>query len=210
MDLRRLQRDKFGVQIPRVIHPQVYTAYKMMPVIREIRVAMRTTQDPRSLVEIVRKSIAGIDRAVPVFQIQTLSEELFDSVAPRRFNLALLAIFAASALLLALIGIYGVIAYLVAQRTTEIGIRMALGASRHSILRLVVRQGMSMILTGIVVGLLSAAGASRAMSNMLYDVRPGDAATFVSVSAVIMLTALAACIGPALRAALLDPIRAMK
>ncbi len=190
--------------------PQVYTAYQMIPVMREIRIALRTGLDPLSLAESIRKAVAGIDKAVPVFQVQTLAQELSNSVASRRFNLALLAIFAATALLLAIIGIYGVIAYLVSQRTTEIGIRMALGASRTSILQMVVHQGMRMVLIGIGIGLLSSATLTKVISNMLYGVSPGDPATFLSVAAAITLTALLACMGPALRAALVDPMVSLR
>ena len=219
---RRLQGAFIGATIVGVVadfkdfeldiesEPQVYTAYQMIPVLRQVRIALRTSRAPLSLAETVRKAVAGIDKTVPVFQVQTLAQELYNSVAERRFNLALLAIFAATALLLAIIGIYGVIAYLVAQRTTEIGIRMALGAPRLSILRMIVRQGMRMVLIGIAIGLLSAAGLTRVMSNMLYGVKPGDSATFLSVAAIITLTALLACLGPALRAALVDPMVSLR
>lgn len=190
--------------------PQVYTSFKMIPVLRAVRIAIRTSRDPLSLAETIRKAVAGIDKTVPVFQVQTLAQELSDSVASRRFSLALLAVFAATALLLAIVGIYGVIAYLVAQRTSEIGIRMALGAPRISILRMIVRQGMRMVLIGIAVGLLSAAGVTRVMANMLYGVTPGDATIFVLAATAIALTALLACIGPALRAALVDPMVALR
>ncbi len=134
--------------------PQVYTAYQMMPVLREVRIALRTATDPLAVTETVRKTVSEIDKNVPVFQVQTLAQELSNSVTARRFNLALLAIFAGTAVLLSAIGIYGVIAYLVAQRTAEIGIRMALGAPRKSILQLVVKQGMRMVLVGIALGLV--------------------------------------------------------
>lgn len=173
---------------------------------RQVRIALRTSRAPLSLAQAVRKTVARIDKSVPVFQIQTLAQELYNSVAERRFNLALLAIFAATALLLAIIGISGAIAYLVAQRTTEIGIRMALGAPRLSILRMVVREGMRIVLIGIAIGLFSAASLTRVMANMLYGVTPGDSATFLSVAAIITFTALLACMGPALRAALVDPM----
>jgi predicted permease len=190
--------------------PQVYTAYPMIPVLREVRIALRTYGDPLPRAEGIRKAVAGIDNTVPVFQIQTLAQELYNSVSARRFNLALLAIFAGTALLLAIVGVFGVIAYLVARRTTEIGIRMALGAPRASILQMVVRQGMRMVLIGVAIGLLSAAGFTRVMSNMLYGVTPGDAPTFFLVAAIISLTALLACVGPALRAALVDPLIALR
>ncbi len=113
-------------------------------------------------------------------------------------------------MLLAIIGIYGVIAYLVAQRTPEIGIRMALGATRHSILQMVVRQGMRMVLAGVSLGLLAASGLTRLMSSMLNGVKTGDPVTFALVAGAISITALLACIGPALRAAWIDPMVALR
>ncbi len=190
--------------------PEVYTAYQMMPVMREVRVALRTGRDPMAIAGTVRKAVSGIDKNVPVFQVQTLAQELSNSVAARRFNLALLGVFAATAVLLAAIGIYGVIAYLVAQRTAEIGIRMALGAPRNSILRMVVRQGMRMVMAGIGSGLAIAAALTRLMSNMLYGVRAGDPATFAWVAGAIALTAFVACVGPAVRAAWMDPMAALR
>ncbi len=190
--------------------PQVFTAYQMIPVLREVRIALRTARDPLAIAETVRKAVSGIDQNVPVFQVQTLAEELSNSVAARRFNLALLAIFAATAVLLAAIGIYGVIAYLVAQRTPEIGIRMALGAPRLSILQMVVHQGMRMVLIGIAFGLALAAAITRLMANMLYGVKAGDPVTFCLVAGAIAFVALLACIGPALRAAWIDPISALR
>lgn len=190
--------------------PQVFTAYQMMPVMRSVRIAMRTARDPLVMAETVRKAVSNIDKNVPVYQVQTLAQELSNSVAARRFNLALLVVFAAAAVLLAIIGIYGVIAYLVAQRTPEIGIRMALGATRHSILQMVLRQGMRMVLVGVLLGLVVAGGFTRLMSHMLYGVNAGDPATFAIVAIAILISALLACIGPALRAAWIDPMAALR
>jgi len=198
------------IQLDAENQPQIYTAYEMIPVMREVHLALRTASAQSSLAETVRKAVAGIDKSVPVFQVRTLAQALSDSVAGRRFNLALLAIFAGTALLLSLIGIYGVIAYLTSQRTTEIGIRMALGASRGSILQMILGQGMRMVLLGIGAGLFSAAILTKVMSTMLYGVDPGDPATFFSVAAVIAFTALLACTGPALRAALADPMVSLR
>jgi ABC-type antimicrobial peptide transport system permease subunit len=186
--------------------PQVFTAYQMMPVMRGVHIAMRTAKDPLAIGEKVRKAVSDIDQNVPVYQVQTLAQELFNSVAVRRFNLALLAVFAATALILAIIGIYGVIAYLVAQRTSEIGLRMALGATRRSILHMVVRQGMRMVLVGVTLGLLAASGLTRLMAHMLYGVKAGDPATFAMVAGAISVPALLACVGPAL----IDPMVALR
>jgi predicted permease len=198
------------VQLDAESQPQLYTTYQLTPVLREVRIALRTAKDPLTLIETVRKTVSGIDANVPVFQVQTLAQELSNSVAARRFNLALLVTFAGTAVLLAIIGIYGVIAYLVAQRTAEIGIRMALGAPRHAILLMITRQGMSMVLTGIAFGLMTAAVVTRLLAKMLYGVQTGDAATFALTAGLIAFIALLACVGPALRAALIDPMVALR
>ncbi len=190
--------------------PQVFTAYQMVPVLRGVRIALRTARDPLGMAKTVRKAVSDIDKNVPVYQVQTLAQELSKSVAGRRFNLALLTVFAATAVLLAVIGIYGVIAYLVTQRTPEIGIRMALGATRLSILHMVVKQGMRLVLFGVLLGLLVATGFTRLMSHMLYGVKTGDPATFAIVAGAILISALLACIGPGLRAAWIDPIVALR
>ena len=140
----------------------------------------------------------------------TLEQALADSIAPRRFSLILLGTFAASALLLALIGIYGVIAYAVAQRTHEIGVRMALGAQRRQVVRMVVRQGMAIALAGIALAIAAALAMTRVLTSLLYEVTPTDPATFAGVAIILAATALAACGGPALKAALVDPIVALR
>ncbi|MBV9764206.1 MAG: FtsX-like permease family protein [Acidobacteriaceae bacterium] len=190
--------------------PQVFTDYRLIPGMRGVRIALRTSRDPLAIAETVRKAISSIDKNVPVSQVQTLAQELSNSVAARRFNLALLVVFAATAVLLAIVGIYGVIAYLVAQRTPEIGIRIALGASRRSILQMVVQQGMLMVLVGVCGGLVAASVLTRLMSHMLYGVKAGDPTTFALVAGAIAITALLACIGPALRAAWIDPMAALR
>ncbi len=138
--------------------PEVYMAYEWSPVVRTVRVVVRISGDARLAASSIRKLISDIDRAQPVYELQTLEQALSDSIAPRRFNMFLLGTFAATALLLALIGIYGVIAYSVAQRTNEIGIRRALGAQRGDIVGMVVWQGMRMALAGIGLGLAAAFG----------------------------------------------------
>lgn len=190
--------------------PEVYTGYAMAPVIRSIRVVVRTSADPKSLASPLRKMISNIDKDVPVFQLQTLEQELSNSIAPRRFNLALLAAFAGTAVLLALIGIYGVIAYLVTQRTPEIGIRMALGAKRREIVRLILSHGMEMVLIGILIGAISSIALTRLMTAMLYGVKPGDPGTFAAVAILLATTALLACLVPAIRSALVDPLVALR
>jgi putative ABC transport system permease protein len=171
---------------------------------------IRTTGDPAAAAPAIRALLSGADRTVPLFDVRPLDAALADSVAPRRFNLILLGTFAASALLLALIGIYGVIAFAVAQRTQEIGVRMALGAQRRDVVRMVVWQGMAIASAGIVLGIAAALASTRVLASLLYEVTPTDPATFASVAGLLAVTALAACGGPALKAALVDPIVALR
>ncbi len=190
--------------------PEVYAAYQMAPRISFMTVMVRTSGDPKPLAPEIRKLVSGIDANVPAYQIETLERELADSIAPRRFNMFLLSSFAGVALLLALIGIYGVIAYSVAQRTHEIGIRMALGAQRSEVVGMMVRQITGIASGGIVIGLAAALGLTRLMASLLYGVKAHDPQTFAAVAVVLAVTALVACLGPAIQAALVDPIVALR
>ena len=154
--------------------------------------------------------VSRVDSSQPVYEFQTLEDELADSIAPRRFNLFLLAAFAGTALVLALIGIYGVIAYSVSQRTREIGIRLALGARRQEIVGMVVRQGMALALAGIAAGVAAALGFTRLMASLLYGAKPNDAWTFVAVALALAATALVACWLPAVKAARVDLLTALR
>jgi putative ABC transport system permease protein len=189
---------------------ELYVPYATAPLLAAFGFVVRVDGDPLTLAPAIRKAVAEIDRTQPIFGVMTLEQALADSIAPRRFNLTLLGTFAASALLLALIGIYGVIAYAVAQRTHEIGVRMALGAQRREVVRMVVRQGMAIALTGITLGIAAAFAVTRVLTSLLYEVTPTDPATFAGVAALLAVTALAACGGPALKAALVDPIVALR
>lgn len=176
----------------------------------KMTVAIRMPGDPLGITSIVRKNIAGIDPAQSVYDMETLQRALADSVAPRRFNLFLLGGFAMAALLMALVGVYGVIAYSVTQRTREIGIRMALGAQRSEVLRMIVAQGIGIALWGIAVGLGAALGLTRLMGGLLYDVAPNDPQTFAVIAIALAATVLLASWGPALKAARLDPLVALR
>ena len=140
----------------------------------------------------------------------TMDERLSNSVAGRRFNLLLLGVFAALALLLAGIGVYGVISYVVTQRTHEIGIRMALGAQTSDVLRLFIKQGMTLVLLGVGLGLLGAIALTRVMTSLLFGLSANDPLTFASVALLLSLIALLACYVPARRAARIDPLVALR
>jgi predicted permease len=189
--------------------PEVYVPYSREPP-GAFTAVVRTSDDPTTLMAAMRMTLLGIDRALPVYDMQTLDQALADSIAPRRFNLFLLTVFAAAALGLALIGTYGVTAYSVAQRTHEIGIRMALGADRRDVVSLVVRQGFAMSLVGIFVGVIAATLLTRVMTSLLYDVRPTDPWTFAIAAVGLTLTALTASLVPARRAARIDPAETLR
>ena len=166
--------------------------------------------DASQLTQAARAEVKAFDPAQIIWRVQTLEQLLGTSVAPRKFNTLLLAIFASVALILAAIGLYGVMSYSVSWQTHEIGIRMALGANRANVLRLVVRQGMKMTLVGLALGLIGAFFMSRVLIGMLYGVSPTDPLTFGGVSVVLLAVALLACLIPARRATRVDPIVALR
>lgn len=188
--------------------PEAYFPYSDMRRLDGASVLAKLS-DP-SAAAAIPKVVADIDPTQPVYQVRTIEQALSDSIAPRRFNLFLLGAFATAAVLLALIGIYGVIAYAVVQRTHEIGVRIALGAGVSEVTGMVLRQGLSIALVGIAVGLLAAQALTRLMESMLFDVRPNDPLTFATVTAALATTALLACLVPALRAARVDPLTALR
>jgi putative ABC transport system permease protein len=170
----------------------------------------RTTGDPASAAAVVRNEVASIDRDQPVSNILTMDQRIADSVGPRRFNMLLLSLFAMLALLLAAIGIYGVMAFSVAQRTHEIGVRMALGARSGDVLKLIVSNGFNLALIGIAIGLIVAFAATRLISTLLYGVKATDPMTFLIDAVVLAGVALLACYIPARRATKVDPLVALR
>ena len=171
---------------------------------------LRTAGDPLSLATAVRAAVREVDPALPVYQVMTMTERLSNSVAARRFNLMLLGAFAGLALLLAGVGVYGVISYVVTGRTHEIGIRMALGAQSADVLRLFIKQGMTLVTLGVGLGLFGAFALTRVMSSLLFAVGPKDPLTFAAVAVLLSLIALLACWIPARRAARVDPLIALR
>jgi putative ABC transport system permease protein len=171
---------------------------------------VRTTTDPRSLTESVRAQVAALDRDLPVFDAMTMEDWRSLSVTPQKIGGTVMAAFSGFALVLAAMGLFGVIAYAVSERTHEIGIRMALGAGRGEIFRLVVGQGMLLALVGLLLGLPLALGMGRAVAGLLYGVAPNDFTTFAGVAGILAAVALAACYIPARRAMGVDPIVALR
>jgi putative ABC transport system permease protein len=171
---------------------------------------LRTAVDPLTLSTAVRRAIQAVDREVPASSIRTMEDYLAASVAPRRFNLWLLTIFAGAALVLAATGLYGVISCGVTQRRREIGIRMALGAQGGDVLRLVIGQGMAMTLWGVTLGLLAALGMTRLMKSLLFAVSATDPLTFLLTTWLLTVVALLACWIPARRAMKVDPMVALR
>jgi putative ABC transport system permease protein len=172
--------------------------------------AVRTTGDPAAMIRTVKRAVYAVDRDQPVFNVRTMGQVIDDSTAPRRVTLALLGIFALVALVLASIGIYGVMSYTVGQRTHEIGIRIAMGAETRGVLRLVVGHGMRLALAGVASGLVLALAATRVVSSLLYGISRTDPAIFAGTSAALLLVALAACYLPARRAARVDPVVSLR
>lgn len=189
---------------------ELYIPYRQLPLLQTSDVVIRTKGDPGALAPDLRKRISGIDRAQPVVEVTTLEQELADSIAPRRFNMLLLAIFAGIAVVLAAVGIYGVMSYAVTQRTQEIGVRIALGARQDEVVRMVVRQGMGVVASGVGAGLLAALGLTRLMAGLLYEVKPSDPQTLGVVCVALAGAALLACWLPARRAAGVDPVVALR
>jgi putative ABC transport system permease protein len=192
--------------------PEMYVPYtqKPWPSLLTMHVAMRTRQDPASVIASAREAVHSVDADLPVAKAATLMALLDDSMTKPRFSMLLLSGFAALALLLASVGMYAVISYGVAQRTREIGIRIALGAKRSDVFAMVILQGARLAAVGIVAGLLIALGVTQLMTSFLYGVRPTDPVTYLAVSALLVGVALLACWIPARRAMRVDPIVALR
>jgi ABC-type antimicrobial peptide transport system permease subunit len=173
-------------------------------------VTVRTEGDPGQALLPLRDAIGGLGSQYAIFGAQTMPEIVTDSLGRQRFTMVLFAIFGGLALLLAVIGIYGVVSYLVGQRTGELGLRMALGAQRGDILRLILAGGGRLTGVGIALGTACALGLTRLMEGLLYQVRPTDPPTFIAVGLGLVAVALAACTVPARRASRVDPMVALR
>jgi putative ABC transport system permease protein len=192
------------------VQPALYLAAQQSPVWGVSLVIKTNVVDPLSLTTAVRNEIRKLDPELPVTQVRTMEERLSRAIAQPRFRTTLIAIFAAVALVLACVGIYGVISYSVTQRTHEIGIRMALGAGRRNVLKLVIGQGAWLAIIGVAFGLGGAFALTRLMAGLLFGVTPTDAATFISAPLGLIFVALLASYIPARRATKVDPLVALR
>ena len=177
---------------------------------RAMTIVARSKSDPGAIAGPLRAAVTSVDKSLPVYALKPMTEYLRDSLSRRRFNLILLSIFGGVALVLATVGIYGVISYGVTQRTHEMGLRMALGAQSHDVLKLVVRHGMLLALAGVGIGLLGASAMTRLMKSLLFNVGTTDPLTFLVIALLMTLIALLACMIPALRATRVDPLIALR
>jgi putative ABC transport system permease protein len=189
--------------------PQMYLNLYQRPA-KDLAIFLRGRLDTAAIPVQVREQVQAVNPELPVFGAQTLDDVLSASLSVRRFSMEMVALFALTALLLAGLGIYGVISYIVSARTHEIGIRIALGAQTKDILRMVIYQGLQLAVAGAAVGLVGALIVSHLMAGLLYGVRPTDPLTFAGVALLLMGVALVACYIPAQRAIRVDPLVALR
>jgi putative ABC transport system permease protein len=189
--------------------PEYYVPHAQIP-LDAMTLVVKSDNDPRGLIGAIQNEVRALDKDLPVFNIKMLDDYVASSVAQPRFNTLLLAIFAGLALILTAVGLYGVMSYSVAQRTHEIGIRMALGARAEDVLKMIVGQGMALTLIGMAIGLCAAFALTRLMASLLYGVSATDPATFAAVAVALAAVALAACYIPARRATKVDPMVALR
>jgi len=196
------------------VHGTLYLAHAQTPYTwspsRSMTLTVRTVVEPLSLVSAVRRELQALDPSVPLYDVRTMDRAVADATATRRFAMLLQLLFALVALSLAGVGLYGVLAFTVARRTAEIGIRMALGAERADVRRMVVGQGMGMVVLAVVLGVGGALATGRLLGSLLYGVSPRDPVTYAMVVAVLLAVALLACWIPARRAASIDPMGALR
>jgi putative ABC transport system permease protein len=191
------------------IRPTYYFPVALLPW-RTMTLVVRTTGDPEAISASLRQAIARIDPTLPIYDVRLYEQFVADSVAAPRFNSMLLLVFAVVAVTLAAVGIYGVLAYTVGQRTHEIGIRMALGARASDVPWLVLRQGLAMVGVGLAIGFVAAFLLARVLESLLFGVGARDPVTFVAVALLLTAVACAACFAPAWRAARVDPMVALR
>jgi putative ABC transport system permease protein len=190
--------------------PEIYVPLFQTWVFPGMAYVARTRAEPLSLAQTIRRAISDVDKNQPIAQIQTMEQIVYGASAPPRFRTELLSLFSLLELVLTTVGLYGVTAYLVSQRTHEIGVRIALGAPPVRILMLVLRESAVLIGAGILLGLAGAMGLTRIVSTLLFEIKPTDPATFLFVSSLMLAVGLLACYIPARRATKVDPMVALR
>ena len=188
---------------------QVYVPHAQDSQWNFMGLVIRTAGDPAAFARTLRRDVQALDPDQPIYNVRTYDDLVMNSLGTRRVSMQLFTVFGCAALLLAAVGIYGVMAYSVTQRTQEIGIRMALGAQKSHILRLVISQGMTLTLIGVIAGLAGAFALTRVIANLLFGVGASDPVTFIALSLMLITVAFIACYLPARRAARLDPVTAL-
>ena len=189
---------------------EIYFPYDQVDYVNTASYIVRTSQNPIAMLPALRQAIWSVDKNAPITEVHTMDEIVSQSVAEPRYQAVLLGSFGALGLILAMVGIYGVISYSVTQRTSEIGIRMALGAQPKSVLRMILREGMFLAAAGIVAGIAGGLALGRVLRSLLFEIKPTDPATFIGVAIALALVAFAACYIPARRAMKVDPIVALR
>src|SRR5262249_8622831 len=189
--------------------PAYYMPVAQVP-FGQLVVVVKTIADPHAIVSNVTREVHSMDQELPVFSVETMDEYIAASVAAPRFNTTLLSIFAAVALVLTIIGLYGVMSYSVAQRTNEIGIRMALGAQTRDVLTLVGKQAVMLVAIGLAIGLAGAVALTRLLASLLFGVTTRDPATFAAIALLLSTVAVLACYIPAWRATKVDPLEPLR
>jgi putative ABC transport system permease protein len=200
--------------LDREAESQMYVPYAQDPGWGSLSLVVRTTGEATgnagAFAGAVREAIRNVDKEVPIYNLKTMNDVVSTSAAPRRIPMLLMSAFAGVAMLLAMLGIYGVTSYYVSQRTHEIGVRMALGAQIADVLKLVLKQAMLLAVVGIGIGIAGAVAVTRSMTTLLFGVKPVDAITFVGVALVLAAVVFVACLVPARRAAKIDPLEALR
>src|SRR5205085_825268 len=192
------------------LRPAIYVPHAQLGGYRGMSVVVRAAGDPAALTAAVRSEVQALDRDQPIFNVRTMPQVFIEGMAPQRLTAFMFAGFALVALLLAAVGLYAVISYSVAQRTHEIGIRMALGAQASDVFKLIIKQGLKLIAIGVAIGLAGAFALTRVMASILYGVSATDFGTFIGISLLLGVVALVACYVPARRAAKVDPMVALR
>jgi putative ABC transport system permease protein len=206
----------FGLDAVERVEPQLYLPFNQAPddvlpfLAPRMNLIIRTTADPLNITAAVRREVQALDPNQPVFNVSTMEQTLNESLVTQRLSMTLLAFLATLALILAAVGIYGVMSYTVTQRQHEIGIRMAIGAQQRDVFKMVIGRGMILALIGVALGLAGAFGLTRLMATMLFGVAPTDTATFISIGLLLTVVALVACYVPSRRATKVDPMVALR